>query len=541
MTQADVVVPVYADVALTQACLKSVLERSGASLRRLIVIDDRGPEAAMAPMLDALASQEPRVRLLRNELNLGFVEAANRGLMLREGHVVVLNSDAVVSEGWLEGLLDVLALDERFAAVCPLSNDGTFCSVPNYMERNPGAAVPTAVLSALPQFTLLPTGVGFCMLLRSEALDHLGAFDARYSPGYHEENDWCQRAQAAGYLVARANRVHVQHVGGVSFGSTRAKVEPGNLARLVGRYPRYLRQMEAYEGAPQARVAARAVASLQRPLKVRVLADADGLDFMPGDLEGIEVERSTHWPADACDVLHVARPVSSLDEVGALLGAPAALTVSADALRLAEWSLADEASWELLEEARVAASALLSAAQGVTEAVETSGSFRLAAALPGQVKWSADGALVHLAINRHADHEPLLLEAYVLAQSKGAVPPLVLTSPGPQERLPRGVTRLALAQSLRAPWSAGIVLSTHPLHGALASAVSRAAVPLLGGTHRVEVLAAQLAQRPTAATAPSSVNDDVRAWWVGLVRAPNEPSLQRRDGLRRLFNALRRR
>ena len=120
---ADVVVPVYRGVASTRACLRSVLEHSGAALGRLVIVDDASPEPAMQPMLAELRDAEPRIVLIRNEQNVGFVSSANRGLSLRARDVVLLNSDTVVTPGWLDELTSVAESSDRIAAVVPLSNN----------------------------------------------------------------------------------------------------------------------------------------------------------------------------------------------------------------------------------------------------------------------------------------------------------------------------------------------------------------------------------------------------------------------------------
>ena len=107
-TKADVIVPVYGDTAMTMRCLESVLAHGGSTLRSLIIVNDCSPEA---DMIDALRSSrlDDRVHLLHNEQNLGFVGTCNRGLAGRACDAVLLNSDTVVTPGWLGEL----------AAVCP--------------------------------------------------------------------------------------------------------------------------------------------------------------------------------------------------------------------------------------------------------------------------------------------------------------------------------------------------------------------------------------------------------------------------------------
>ncbi len=272
MKQCDVVIPIYANVEMTRACIEAVLQHSGDALGALILVDDRGPEAAMRPMLRQLRERHSQIRLIENESNEGFVTSCNRGIALRSRDVVVLNSDTAVTRGWLRELIEVCALDERIGAVCPLSNNATLCSVPEYMT---GSAPDTVVaadlhLASAPRFTPVPTGVGFCLLLRDDLLSLAGAFDPAYGRGYNEENDWCQRIQALGFIVARANHAFVYHLGQVSFGDERAALEVVNARRLHARYPHYLEQNRSFDEGPHARVAAIAARRSLRQLRVCV-------------------------------------------------------------------------------------------------------------------------------------------------------------------------------------------------------------------------------------------------------------------------------
>lgn len=254
----DVVIPVYAHLEWTRSCIEAVLAHSGDLLGRVVLVDDRGPEPGMLPMLRAFRMRDPRIRLLENECNRGFVSSANRGLSVCAGDAVLLNSDTRVTPGWLEGLRAVADADHRIAAISPLSNNGFLCSVPVFQGAVPSRDLePFDVdLSGLPLYTEMPTAVGFCLWMRGEALRRIGLFDPKYGRGYHEENDWCQRARQAGYRVVRANRVFVYHEGEASFGGARRVLDVVNLRRLVRRYPNFLEETAAFERSADARVAA---------------------------------------------------------------------------------------------------------------------------------------------------------------------------------------------------------------------------------------------------------------------------------------------
>src|SRR5690606_27858673 len=323
--RADVVIPVYADVELTRACVESVLEHSGAPLGRLLLVDDCGPDAGMRPLLRAFRERDPRVRVLENPRNLGFVEAANRGLSLCEGHAVILNSDTRVTPGWLRAMLEVLTSTERIAAVCPLSNNGTLCSVPEFGASAPESAVAelSGTLDSLPSWTELPTGNGFCMLMRDTARAALGLFDPAYGRGYNEENDWCQRARAQGMVIARANRALVFHRGEVSFGAARPMLDLVNATRLVARYPRYLAENRAFAESPPAHLAA---SGARRVLGQERWSLHPGLEALPGVLPWLKTlgsERGasllawTDAPPPGAEELRLA-PLHHAEETAAL-------------------------------------------------------------------------------------------------------------------------------------------------------------------------------------------------------------------------------
>jgi O-antigen biosynthesis protein len=265
----DVVIPVYAHVDWTRRCIASVLEQSGPELGRVVLVNDCGPDPAMLTMLRELRRSDARVVLLENERNRGFISSANRGLSLCAGDVVLLNSDTRVTPGWLAGLREVADSDPTLAGITPLSNNGFLCSVPELQRSTPVSVFEPLWLdlSGLPLATVMPTGVGFCLWMRGEALARLGLLDPRYGRGYHEENDWCQRARAAGYRIARANRVFVYHEGEASFGGQRRVLDVLNLRRLIRRYPRYLEETAAFERSAEAHLAATYVA---RQLEQRV-------------------------------------------------------------------------------------------------------------------------------------------------------------------------------------------------------------------------------------------------------------------------------
>lgn len=249
----DVVVPVYNAPEDVRMCVSSVLAHLRPDVR-LVLIDDASPDPRIATYFDELRAQaHPQVVLLRNEVNLGFTGTANRGMGLSRADVILLNSDTIVTVGWLDALMHGAATDPRIGTITPFSNNAEICSFPDFCVANgwPSTADPDPVAvamlaAAVPTYPDLPTGVGFCMFVRRALLDAIGEFDVVFGLGYGEENDFCLRAAAAGWRNVLADNAFVVHTGGRSFEGQKAWLGPRNMVLLLERHPQYLEMVQAY-------------------------------------------------------------------------------------------------------------------------------------------------------------------------------------------------------------------------------------------------------------------------------------------------------
>ena len=246
----DVVVPVYNAPEDLARCVDSVLACTQGDYR-LMLIDDASPDPAIGRIFDDLARRDLRqLVLMRNERNRGFTGTANRGMMHGSdgGHdVVLLNSDTVVTRGWLDALLRCAATSPHIGTITPFSNNAEICSFPRFCEDNrwPEGADPEAVRSALartavPTYPELPTGVGFCLFVRRDLIRGIGIFDEdAFGRGYGEENDFCLRAFRAGWRNVLCDDAFVLHLGARSFSADKAALVAGNIRVLLDRFPHY--------------------------------------------------------------------------------------------------------------------------------------------------------------------------------------------------------------------------------------------------------------------------------------------------------------
>ncbi len=254
----DVIVPVYRGHADTLVCLLSVLRAPVTTAFEVIVVNDASPEPDLARDLRALADMG-LITLIENERNLGYPASVNRGLALHPGRdVVLLNSDTEVFGDWLDRLTAHASGD--VATVTPLTDNGTICGYPLPCRANAALAdADCATLDAMaarinPGRSLaIPTGVGFCMAVRRDALRRIGPFDAAaFGRGYGEENDFCLRAAAAGWRNVMALDVFVRHRGERSFGSAAHPAREAGLQEVRRRYPGFHAQVQAHIAADPA-------------------------------------------------------------------------------------------------------------------------------------------------------------------------------------------------------------------------------------------------------------------------------------------------
>jgi GT2 family glycosyltransferase len=243
-----VVVPVYGAMFETLHCLHSVLSARSRLDIRLIVVEDCSPDSRVFEQLSQLANVYGLFTLWRNDENRGIVYTVNRGLFAAGGDIILLNSDTIVSDFWADKLVNMAKSDETIASVSPMTNNATILSYP-YPNRENGL-VDNLSYSQIDSFfsentrslkpVEVPVTVGFCMLIKRDALQATGGFDeALFGIGYGEECDWCMRATYRGYKHVAAIDTYVYHQGTVSYSEKAPKRQALAGQALAIRHPEY--------------------------------------------------------------------------------------------------------------------------------------------------------------------------------------------------------------------------------------------------------------------------------------------------------------
>ncbi len=226
--RAAVIVLTHNALEYTRQCVASLLNHTDPR-HELIFVDNASSDGTPG-YLRELAASHPRCRIILNERNLGFAAGNNIGLATATAeHLVLLNSDVVVTADWLEGLLNTACRHPRAGLIGPVTNNISG------LQKLPRVAYNVRTLAGLDAFARQVAAaeqgrteqvlrlVGFCLLIRRELLMRIGGLDERFGRGNFEDNDYCLRSFLAGYQNLVAHDCFVHHFGSRSYAA--AKVD----------------------------------------------------------------------------------------------------------------------------------------------------------------------------------------------------------------------------------------------------------------------------------------------------------------------------
>jgi len=320
---ASVVVVTYGGLPFNRLCLETVLAHSGEVDLELVVVDN-GSTDGTPEYLTRLAAADARVRVLLNGRNTGFASACNQGLGLAGGeHLVLLNNDTMVPPGWLPRLIAHLRNPE-VGLVGPVTNRiGNEAEIETDYRRW-GEFLDLAARRAhefAGDWLELRSPAMYCLALRRETFLRLGPLDERYEVGLLEDDDYADRARAAGYQQRCVEDVLVHHFGEASFGRLVAGGEYGRILRAnQSRYAeKWGRDWQPYGRRPNPRYE-RESQHLREAVVASVPEGADVLVVSRGDdaLLDLDGRRARHFPQSADGGWAGHHPADSEEAIGHL-------------------------------------------------------------------------------------------------------------------------------------------------------------------------------------------------------------------------------
>ena len=202
----------------TKKALESIARFTSEPYEVIVVDNGSGPETlAMLRTID-----DPHVRVRYNPTNRGYAGGNNDGIADARGeYVVLLNNDVIVTDGWLDGLLDPFRRLPAVGITAPRSNrvvGHQQLPVLTYQNENElvtFAAARREEWSRSGYFA--DRAIGLCLCIDRRLLQQIGGMDERFGLGNFEDDDFCIRTRAAGYSIYVCDDVFIHHFGSRSF------------------------------------------------------------------------------------------------------------------------------------------------------------------------------------------------------------------------------------------------------------------------------------------------------------------------------------
>jgi GT2 family glycosyltransferase/Flp pilus assembly protein TadD len=172
--------------------------------------------------LEKLNETNASIKIINNNINAGFPKAVNQGISISKGeYIVLLNNDAVVTSGWLDRMISVAESDNTYGMVGPISNSVSWNQIDKEAKydsledmKRYASSIKEKNRNQIEEF---PRIAFLCVLIKQEVIQKIGGLDERFTPGNYEDDDYCLRAQIAGFKTVIAKDVFVHHFGSKSF------------------------------------------------------------------------------------------------------------------------------------------------------------------------------------------------------------------------------------------------------------------------------------------------------------------------------------
>lgn len=218
----SVIIPVHGKLEYTLMCLRSIARNLPNCSFEVIVVDDCSPDNTVEELQRIFG-----LRLVINDVNLGFVRSCNHGSTHAKGRFLCfLNNDTEVRPGWLDELVGTYDMfpDAGLVGSKLVFPDGTLQEAGGIVWQDASAwnfgrgQDPTRSIFNYARETDYCSGAS--ILIEAELFERLGRFDERFVPAYCEDASLAFAVRAAGKRVIYQPKSEVIHYEGVSHGTS---------------------------------------------------------------------------------------------------------------------------------------------------------------------------------------------------------------------------------------------------------------------------------------------------------------------------------
>jgi GT2 family glycosyltransferase len=218
--KASIIICVHNRLNYTLNCLYRLSKIPDKTPFEIIIINDCSND-----LTNQILSKINGLKYFNNSRNLGFLHSANRGADEANGkYIVFLNNDTIVSDYWLDNLVDYLEKNNDVGLV------GSKLIYPDYILQEAGGIVfvdGNAMNFGKGDDPDRPIynycrDVDYCsgasIAISKELFMNLGKFSETYAPCYYEDTDLAFKVRQFGLRVCYVHLSQVVHFEGISCG-----------------------------------------------------------------------------------------------------------------------------------------------------------------------------------------------------------------------------------------------------------------------------------------------------------------------------------
>ena len=213
----SIIILTFNKLEFTKKCIESIRKYTKNQSYEIIVVDNNSTDGTV----EYLKSQT-NLKVIYNKQNVGFPKGCNLGIGIskKENDILLLNNDTIVTSNYLENLNKCLNSDECIGAVGPVTNSSPYYQAVDVKFENSDQMQEIAKNINISNKELWEERqklIGFCMIIKREALEKVGLLDEEFSPGNYEDDDYSIRLIKNGYRLILAKDTFIYHYGGASF------------------------------------------------------------------------------------------------------------------------------------------------------------------------------------------------------------------------------------------------------------------------------------------------------------------------------------
>jgi len=248
----SMVVVNYNSKAFLKNCLDSLSKQTYPNCE-IIVVDNASTDDSLK-----IVENYPKIKLIKSKTNLGFAGGNNVGIRKSRGkYVVIVDSDVVADENWINELVKVAETDKKIGVV-----GGKVYHLLHGKKKSNILQYAGGNLHKFLNFYLFTTKTGYnkkdlgqyekiketdfvygcAFLVKRSVINEVGLMDEKYFM-YGEEIDWHYRIKEMGYKIVYVPGSKIWHFGSPGVGKVSYKktyyIQRSNIRVVIKLYEPY--------------------------------------------------------------------------------------------------------------------------------------------------------------------------------------------------------------------------------------------------------------------------------------------------------------